>query len=204
MKHRGCKEKIVSIGSPRAEELVRKVSKIKNSNPKKKGKIAVIYDTSKRMESKSQSRKILGVFDYLSYHEKWTFIIKEHPRSAGWFRGLCKERKNIKLAREIGEAELLAISDLDIFTFPSSIMIFSALCGNKMFSLYGDHDSIDAKDFSNRYKKSIFEFSSIPFDYKEVSKVHSYKSFLKDHIELHDVPSKLRILNYISKDLSMK
>lgn len=186
MKKRGCKEKIIKIGSPRIYEQELEARKFKNKYVKEKN-IAVVYDTSSRMEDP----KVKDIF--LKARKKiqdgtWKFLIRKHSRSPGLFDSLIKEYSDIELSI-LSESELAAIADLGMFTFPSSAMILLAKLGIKMESLYDNHFCLEARDFSKKYKDTFLSAK--------------YSNFLDENLFEHEHNDKSaeKIIKYIIRDL---
>jgi|TARA_R110001583_G_scaffold16234_12_gene66306 hypothetical protein len=199
MKKKGCEENMVSMGSPRFEGMMKSIKKHKRKVDGE-SKIAVIYDTSARMEDEAVVKSMVRLRKALGASDNWQFLLKEHPRSPKVFRQLCDSYENFNIYRGKSNEELIAMSSLDIFSFPSSSMILSAMAGNGMAGLYGNHFSTHARSYSNRYSNIIFDYVNNKLSRNiEVSK--KYKPFLKENIKLLEIPSKIRILNYIEKDL---
>ena len=200
MKKKGCRENMISIGSPRLEDMLGSIEQSRLSYKKKK-KIAVLYDTSDKMEDKVAVKNMMLLKKDLDKRGEWEFLLREHPRSPGLFRQLCDKFENFNLSKKRSESELCAISALSIFSFPSSSMIINAMAKNNIVSIYGNHFSYHARKYSKKYDDVIFNYVYGSFNYDAIMRQKKYKKFLKENIKLLSVPSKIRILRYIEEDL---
>lgn len=189
MELRGCTEKIVPIGSPRINDLESRSKQYKNES-----KIAVIYDTSNRMEDQSMVTEFLKIKKSLS--NDWQFLIRQHSRSPGFFNELTKQHDNIKISDK-KEEELAGIASLGIFTFPSSAMILLAKKNVPMLALYHNHFCSEAREYAQLYRKII----SLSPDFN--IKNSDYSRFLRENLFDYENnhQSAHKILKFIVKDL---
>jgi hypothetical protein len=191
MRQRGCRERIVSIGSPRFEHLVRKIN-VKKS----KENLAIIYDTSARMDDLN----VINLIKNIQKVSDINFYVKEHSRSKHNYNFIYKKNLN-KYINQENEIHLLEKSKFCFYTFPSSTMIVAAMVGVHMVSGYNNHFDDSIKKYSKKYKDIIFEYNN---NYLKLEKFldtkPDYSNFIKYNLEVDKIPAEENIINYILGD----
>jgi len=200
MKNRGCKSRMDILGSPRVEDFMgKKGSRGVGSIKKKYGeKIAVFYNTNNKMKNKNAEFDIKKVGFFLK-SLGYSLILKPHVRSS-YNENKLKDFVIFKDKRL--EDELIYASDIMLFTFPSSVMIFGAVSKKPIISLYGDHWCDRAITFSNKYSDTFLNLTSVNQIIPYIEKENNYKDFINENLLYSKKESSVdRIINFIINDI---
>ncbi len=200
MKDRGCKSKMHILGSPRVEDFIFKKSdkKIKAVRKKYGDKIAVIYNTNDKMKNKDAKFNFKKVGLFLK-SIGYTVIIKPHVRST-YNQKKLKDFVVFKDKRL--EEQLIHASDLMLFTYPSSVMIFGAVAHKPIISLYGDHWCDSARFFSSKYSDIFLDLKSVNQIIPYVNQNNSYDYFIDENLKFSKKEKSVdRIIKFIINDI---
>jgi hypothetical protein len=185
MRKLGSKVNMQVVGSSRIDEMVN-LAKVEKNNAG-----YVVFDTSNKMEDKSTVKKFL---DFLKNNKNDTFIIREHSRSPKYFRKACSFL-NVSIRNDLSEFELYNYSNF-IYSFPSSAMIVPALLKKKIFTLYKEHECLEARRYNIKYS-NIFPDLNASINQKEE---FNYNTFLANNILYReDQSTNERIYKYLIK-----